>query len=369
MDNLQNNKQEELQKKVFVIDNCSVENCNSLLKKKNSTLEAEKITQQLIVCALVVVILVQIKKKFNQKPQYYDQLPSYMFYKQIFFNGIPGKTWCFLIAFRQVSDQLDVGLDEMHTAYLNSDISPTKKIEEKITKENASQLFLYIRTKVLGFLQACPSTKPAFFGLDDDCHSWNLEKTLNFICPNGLPKGITVEMIKKTIIDIALSKPNGKKRQGLEFTESTLITSTLEAEIFGNIVSRTGVLNETLVSSAKEIIRTNELTTEQLEQGLLPSEIAAYKIASQKNDKLTMLKYQQKAKENILKNNLTAAQLEKVLTPSDSLAYQKAVKKKNITALILLNQRAKANMPSLVPADAFLLPKPNRPILKKSKEK
>lgn len=272
---------------VFKVDGYKLEDLiNFLNEPGNDSMDPElktEIATHLIVTAVIICIMAQIRLNSKESNQFVDGLMSFKFYKRKFISDLPGRTWCTLIPLYEAIDKLKLSILEIFENYFGEAIKPHKVINGQPTENNATDYFLYRRTVILGLLQACPATKLKFFNLNVDTLNWNLEDALKFICPNGLPFNITTELIRTTILQTVIDPRNGGI---LTFDEPSTIMSKIEKEIFEDKLVRNGQISTRIQTNGE--LPSNRLTLEQIETLLNPTQIRSYKVALRFGDTKTL---------------------------------------------------------------------------------
>lgn len=291
----------------FKIDGYTLEDIQEFINDvgiDDKEIESEVYTN-LIVAALTIIMLVQLRYSSTEAPQYFDGLPCTKYYKKRVITSTPGVVWCTIIPAYETYDFLDLKLEDILETFIGDPILPTKKIK-KLTKENCTEFFKSRRTSILGSLNSCPATQSAYFNLDSNCVNWSINEALKFICPNGLPDNITKEKIIEVLVDQVFTISNDKKVNDLSFDEPNNINSKIEKEIFADKISRNNKVETSLKQDGN--LPDNRLTEKNLQQVFTPSEIRRYKVALRFGDKSTLKTL----------NELAKSKLEQLGNQSDS---------------------------------------------------
>lgn len=265
---------------IFKIDNYSTKEIMDFVIDEGLDDEDDllgDVNNELIINALCIVILVQLRYSITEDAKYYDQLPSIKYYKKKILSAEPGLTWCTLISALECINYIDLSLLEIAQTFIIKPISPSKKVGGKPTKGNATEWFLHRRSVILGTIQSCPSTKASAFGLNSSCANWTTDDALNFIWPNGLPENVTKQNIISDFKDYLLTGTNDTTMSKITFKEPNLIKSKIEEEIFSDIIVRNGETSTKVLESG--ILPDNRVTKDQLEKFLNSKELRQYRVA------------------------------------------------------------------------------------------
>lgn len=237
-------------------------------------------------CGLFVVLAIMIQIRYaknNTPPSMVDRLPSYRFYKARYLKSINCHAIVILLGMYQVLTFLPSDTETLESSlYSNLDAgvgSNTPLIHDKPNLNNWG-LFQYgVISRILGLLNSCPATNSGIFNFPSSVREHKVENILKLL-PFSEDVMPFVEDVKDFLRgEMLLEAENPCFEEEVLPGESGL--TVLEAEIFGDVMTRRMAVSNTL--SRGSLLPGNAVTLENIKASLSRIEFAQYELAVKTN--------------------------------------------------------------------------------------